>query len=824
MRTLINSAILLTAFACWSDIKAEEAHIKVQADRVLHPVSRLLTGACIEDVNHEIYGGIYSQMIFGESFAEPAPPLPLRGFTAHGGRWMPKDGQLFAAAGDGPKLMSDLSPLAEGEVSVELWFAEQKGGNAGMIVKVSEPGVGADRFTGYEVSLETTGRFVLGRHRKNWEPLLNLPCEVPLNQWIKLTTRMTSNSLEVLVNGKSIARYEDTEHPLEPGAVGLRTWQREARYRNLTVSTGGTTHAPAFETAAPNSWGDGVSGMWRAMRRSDATGEFALDEHSAYSGRQSQRLTFTGGQGEIGIENQSLNRWGMNFVQGKPYEGFVCVRASQPTQFVVALESRDGAKVYAEQSLETAGTDWQRVAFSLTPDAADKTGRFALKLKKPGSISVGFAFLQPGEWGRFKGLPVRRDVAEGLIDQGVTVLRYGGSMVNHPEYRWKKMIGPRDRRPPYLGTWYAYSSNGWGICDFMDLCEAAGFEYIPAFNMGETPQDMADFIEYAKGPATSEWGRRRAEDGHPAPYRLKYIELGNEERVDEKYAATFEAIAKAIWAKDPDVTLVVGDFVYSQPIKDPFNFSGAAAGITSLVGQQRILQLAKQHNREVWFDLHVGTDGPRPDSTFGAMFTFRDALAKIADGARHRVVVFEFNSGNHTQKRALANALAIQAIERDGQIPIATSANCLQPDGQNDNDWNQGLLFLNPSQVWLQPPGYVTQMISRNYQPQSVECQVTCAKDTLDATARRSEDGKTLVIQAVNPTDQPIVATLAIDKFTPSNPTASILLLSGPLDSRNTAAQPQAIAPQQQEWKHNLTNGETRYTFPPFSLTVMRWE
>ncbi len=155
---------------------------------------------------------------------------------------------------------------------------------------------------------------------------------------------------------------------------------------------------------------------------------------------------------------------------------------------------------------------------------------------------------------------MRRDVAEGLIDQGITVLRYGGSMVNNAEYRWKKMIGPRDRRPPYAGHWYRYSSNGWGIVDFMDFCEAAGFEYIPAFNIDETPQDMADFIEYAKGPADSEWGRKRVADGHPKPYRLPYMELGNEERVDDEYAAKFEALAKAIWAKDRDVILVVGDF------------------------------------------------------------------------------------------------------------------------------------------------------------------------------------------------------------------------------------------------------------------------
>ncbi len=148
-----------------------------------------------------------------------------------------------------------------------------------------------------------------------------------------------------------------------------------------------------------------------------------------------------------------------------------------------------------------ASKDWQRLNFTLTPSAGDQAGRFVLALKQPGSLMLGHAFLQPGDWGRFKGLPVRRDVAEGLIDQGVTVLRYGGSMVNNDGYRWKKMIGQRDRRPPYAGTWYRYSTNGWGIADFMDFCEAAGFEYIPDFNIDETPKDMADFIEYAKGPA-----------------------------------------------------------------------------------------------------------------------------------------------------------------------------------------------------------------------------------------------------------------------------------------------------------------------------------
>ena len=310
--------------------------------------------------------------------------------------------------------------------------------------------------------------------------------------------------------------------------------------------------------------------------------------------------------------------------------------------------------------MPNSGLPWRRAVgngsrFTLTPNATDAAGRFAVTLRKPGSVALGYAFLQPGPWGRFKGLPVRRDVVEGLIDQGITVLRYGGSMVNHAEYRWKKMIGPRDRRPTNPGCWYPYSSNGWGIVDFLDFCQAAGFLAIPAFNMDETPQDMADFVEYVNGPASSVWGRRGAADGHPGPYRLTHMELGNEERVDEHYYRRFKAMAEAIWAKDPQMILVVGDFAY-QPIRDPDHVTGAASGITSLAGQRKILALAKQHDREVWFDLHVGTDGPRPDSTLDGMLSFATALDKLADGARHKVVVFEFNAGNHAQRRALANA------------------------------------------------------------------------------------------------------------------------------------------------------------------------
>jgi alpha-L-arabinofuranosidase len=635
-------AILTTVLiACTHLAKAQDATIEIHAGKTLGNVSRYLTGACIEDVNHEIYGGLYSQMIFGESFQEPGPD---------------------------------------------------------------------------------------------------------------------------------------------------------------------------------------VSGSWRSFQAGDAQAAFRLATNNPFVGTQSQRLEFTAGTGMVGIENRGLNRWGLNIGAGKSFEGCVWVRSEHPTECFVALEGEDGKTICAEKQLKVTSADWQRLDFTLKTRAGAHRGRFAIKLKQPGAITVGYVFLQPGSWGRFKGLPVRRDVAEGLIDQGITLLRYGGSMVNAPEYRWKKMIGPRDRRPPYRGTWYKNSSNGWGIIDFLNFCEAAGFLAIPDFNIDETPQDMADFIEYANGPQNSVWGARRAADGHPKPYGLKHLELGNEERVDDTYATKFEALAKAIWPKDPNIVLVVGDFAYQKPITDPFHISGADSRITSLTGQKRILQLARQNNSEVWFDVHVWTEGPKPASSLEGAISFRDALLGLADGAQFSVAIFELNANNHSQRRALANALAIQTFERDGRIPVVASANGLQPDGQNDNGWNQGLLFLNPEHVWLQPPGYVNQMLARNHLPQLIECQSSGATNQLDALATRSDDKKTLVLQVVNSSDKPIETMLKISGFTPRSSIAQVEELSGPLNARNSSSDTKHIQPGFNSWKHALKDGPMMYRFSANSFTVLRFK
>jgi len=802
--------------------------IRIHPAEVVSHVTRHMTGACLEDVNHEVYGGLYSQMIFGESFQEPTPAAAPRGFTAYGGRWLVQRGIVAVEAGPGPLLLADGQNVAAGdEVGVELFLPGKARGVAGLVVKLREPGVGADAFIGYEVALSSEPQFLrLGRHRHNFELTEDVPCSVPSDRWIKLAVRVEKFALEIFVGGKSVSRGVDRKTTLGPGGIGLRCFDRACRFRNLWVKRDGRLMPLPLETAPR--WDEGVSGMWRGLRRASAVGHFALDPEQPFLGRQSQRIVFEKGTGEVGVENRGLNRSGINFVQDKPYEGVVWLQTDRPTEIIVALESGDGERVHAATRLAAPAGAWQRRTFTLTPAHGDHAGRFALKLDAPGSVRVGYVFLQPGAWGRFKDLPVRKDVAEALQAQGLTVLRYGGSMVNAPEYRWKKMIGPRERRPPYKSFWYPYATNGWGILDFLNFCEAAGFLPVPAFNLDETPQDLADFVEYVNGPADSRWGKARAADGHAAPYRLRYLELGNEEAVDEHYWGRFKAVAEAVWDRDPQLVLVVGDFAYNDRITDPFHFRGAPR-IKSLAAHQKILNLAKAHGRKVCFDVHVWNNEPRDPAKLGGgilgLGDFGAALKKLCPGASFEICVFEENAGNHTLRRGLAHAHAVNALERRGDlVSIVCAANCLQPDRQNDNGWDQGLLFLNSSQVWGQPSYYVTQMLARHYLPQCVRADAHGPADALDVTAKVDPNRKILQLQVVNLDGRPVSAQVDLGGFLPAGPTMRVTDLAGRLEDENTAAEPQRIVPRERRLPHAIRGGRLEYTFPAFSFTILRLE
>ncbi|TWT80178.1 hypothetical protein CA13_15910 [Planctomycetes bacterium CA13] len=430
-RTLLVGFLLL---AIAKSNQAQELAIKVDATKQLHPVSHLLTGACIEDVNHEIYGGFYSQMIFGESFQEPATASTIEGFKAYEGEWEVENGVLHISGGQGNKLVSDSPTLRNGEVSVDVKFEDRTPGNAGLILQVSKAKNGADNFYGYEISLDPALQiFRLGRHRNNWEHIRDVPCEIKVGQWINLQVKLDDGTLAIDVDGVNRLTYEDHDnHSLHEGLVGLRQWQRGASFRNLKVmSESKLIELPFEKTTSPMN--HAVSSMWQASETGTAVGQYEIVRSDSFVGTQCQKIRFVNGQGTVCINNKGLNRWGLHLQQGKEYEGVVYAKTDSPCELWVGAENSDGSQVMDEKKLNIASSEWKRIEFCLTPNETVVDGRFTLKLKMPGSVLVGYVSLQPGPWGRFENLPVRRDVAEMLQRQGINILRYGGSMINNDQ-------------------------------------------------------------------------------------------------------------------------------------------------------------------------------------------------------------------------------------------------------------------------------------------------------------------------------------------------------------------------------------------------------
>jgi alpha-L-arabinofuranosidase len=570
---------------------------------------------------------------------------------------------------------------------------------------------------------------------------------------------------------------------------------------------------------------------WQPFRRGTAEGVFQATVARARRGRRSQKIEFTHGVGEVGIENRGLNRWGLNLLAGEAYGGLVVALAEQDTPLTVALESADGTTVYAEQTMNLPGDrNWHIVTFQLTPAAGDPQARFAIKLKQPGALWVDYALLQPGAWGRFKGTQARRDIGQGLVDQGLTVLRYGGYMINTDwehevrcpgsGYRWKKMIGPRENRPPYLGTFYPYNSNGFGLIDYIAFCEAAGFLCVPTINPCETPADVADLVHYLNGDASTPWGKRRAEDGHPAPYGVRYLQIGNEEHtrgadgrmlVRENYPAHFAALLDAAANVDPALTVIMAPWLYNAPELDyPENRARMAA----------LLQVAR--GRNVLMDVHVGGDN-LGDAEIADQFLrkLRAYLNEIDPANQVGFCILEENGVRHDVQRALGHAHHINTIERMGEaVVIDCPANCLQPYLQHDNWWDQGQLFFTPGQAWGMPPFYAQQMIAQHYQPLCVAAAVTQEGDALDVTVTRSEDGQKLVLKAVNLGADDVGVSISGLPWRAGR--VRLTRLTGDLTAENTPTEPRKIAPVVEEcaW----AGGAFECALPGHSFTALQFE
>ncbi len=628
----------------------------------------------------------------------------------------------------------------------------------------------------------------LGKRDQSWSV-------VPVRNSITVNAINAQASLSQWMTGSGM---EDVNHEIYGGIYSQMIF-------------GESFQEPAVET--------GVSEMWRGVKTGTAISSFALRTDHPFQGAQYQSITFTSGTGAVGVENRGLNRWGIHFSAGKSYDGYAYLRGSGSNPVYIAAESSAGA-IYAETSVTVNQSTWQRYDFSFTPSTDDAFGRISLKLKSPGAVDIGYVYLEPGPWGRYDDLPVRKDVADALTAQHNTVLRFGGAAILVNGYRWKNMVGARELRPVLDGFWYHHDSNGWGIFEFLSLAESLGVLGIPTLNIDEAPADMADFVDYVNGPVSTSWGARRAADGHPAPFDIHQIELGNEQLIDASFAMKFNDLAAAIWAKDPSMVLTIGDMSYHDVIADPDHVTGSESGLTTLAPYQTILDFAAANHGHLAIDLHMWTDNPEQvPEEIDAICSFDFWVHRYNPGVNYALNIYELNANQHNLERALGNARAIGLLQQHGsRIKVVTSANALQPDGQNDNGWNQGLVFFDTQRSWLQPPAYVTQMIADNPMPLVVSS--TSTNPDLTVTARMN--GPMMTLEVVNLSASVQTPTISLVGYTPTTTTMQVSQLSGNRGDENVASNDDLVTPQHNSASFAANGGTFSYAFPPSSFTILR--
>lgn len=294
-----------------------------------------------------------------------------------------------------------------------------------------------------------------------------------------------------------------------------------------------------------------------------------------------------------GLDNEGF--FGVAFKKGEDYRFSVWARCEKdaPSKIRVELidpKSMGETQVMAKQNIEVTSPEWKKYTVTLTPSQTEAKGRLRIFLDSDNSVDLEHISLFPAEtWqGHENGL--RKDIAQKLADIHPGLLRFpGGCIVEGTDlatrYQWKNSVGPVENRPLNENRWeYTFphrffpdyfQSYGLGFFEFFQLAEEIGAEPLPVLNVGlacqyqnkdakaHVPvdeldpyiQDALDLIEFTNGDTTTTWGALRAEMGHPAPFDMKFIGIGNEQW-DSIYPIHLKPFITAIRAKYPDIKIV----------------------------------------------------------------------------------------------------------------------------------------------------------------------------------------------------------------------------------------------------------------------------
>lgn len=312
--------------------------------------------------------------------------------------------------------------------------------------------------------------------------------------------------------------------------------------------------------------------------------------------------------GGVGVYNPGY--WGMNIEDGESYRVVLWVRSTGSVNLSISFTSSDGLQILAASNIIANSSeiqDWTKKELILKAAATDHYARLSLTSSKKGIVWIDQVSAMPVN--TFKGHGFRKGLAAMLADLKPAFLRFpggcfveGGSLRN--AFPWRQSIGPWEKRPGHFGdVWNYWTDDGLGFYEFLQLAEDLNTLPIWVFNNGISHtdevststivpfiQDILNGIEFARGPSNSTWGSVRAAMGHPDPFNLKYVAIGNEDCGKKYYRGNYIKFYYAIKLAYPDIQIISNCDGSSKPLDHPadlydYHIYTSASNIFSMVHQ-----------------------------------------------------------------------------------------------------------------------------------------------------------------------------------------------------------------------------------------------
>lgn len=576
---------------------------------------------------------------------------------------------------------------------------------------------------------------------------------------------------------------------------------------------------------------------WSLVKKNDADGSVLIQNREESQSANPRYASIQINGAGMAMVNEGFR--GMGIKQGLDYHFSVWARqkAGSNVAITVELKTAKGESI-GKTSLTPQGNEWKKYTATLKATQTEAKGNLSVTFSGNGALDVDMISLFPSDTWKQRPEGLRADLVQLLADIKPGFLRFpGGCIVEGHDlsvrYQWKKTLGPIEEREMIVNRWNTefahrpapdyYQTFGLGYYEYFLLSEDIGAEPLPIMNCGMACQfntgevvpvdqldpyidDVLDLIEFANGDSTSTWGKVRSQMGHPAPFNLKYVGVGNEQW-GPQYIERYKVFVKAIKAKYPQMIVVTG----SGPFPDGEDFDYAWKELLTLNAE-----IVDEHyyRKPEWF---------RENATRYDNYDRKGPKVFAGEYAAQSVAIASPDNKNNWDC-ALSEAAFMTGLERNAEVVTLTSyaplfAHVDAWQWTPDMIWFDNLVSIGSANY------YVQKLFATNkgnkVVPMLLDGKAVTGQDGLYATASVADATGEVIVKIVNTTNQVKNTHVVIEGIKKFASTAQMIVLkANSKDAMNTIDNPKMVYPAESQIA--VKGNQLNVTAGAMSLTIVR--